>query len=165
MFVKPELVLDKPMRKHSLSQLGQKDQNNSHPVQQRKGLTCLHAFYAKTTAEVTCGNATPVCKGLIWRSRSVSAVCMSQHRLHEGGAGMEAMEKVTPAALLISQCLQIPLGVHSVLVVGELWNSVKFCWSNEISVVFCQSCGRNSSPPPRSDAFFLESCLDRFSPD
>lgn len=74
MFGKPELVLDKQMRKRSLSQLGQKDQNNSHPLQQWKGLTCQHAFDAKTSAEVACSNATPVCERLLWKIRSVS-VC------------------------------------------------------------------------------------------
>lgn len=63
------------------------------------------------------------------------------------------MEKVNPTALLISQCLQIPLGVHRVLAVGEIWNSVKLCWSNEITVVFSPSCARSSSHPLRSVAF------------
>lgn len=122
MSVKPELILDKLIpNTHSLPQSGPKCQNNSHAVHRGKGWTCIHAF-AKLNAELACDKSTPGCERLLlWRSRSVSAECMSQHTLPEGGKkSSRGKKKINPAALLISQRLRSPLGVHSVLVVGEL---------------------------------------------
>lgn len=76
---------------------------------------------------------------------------MSQHSLLGDGKKKAPMKKVNPAALLISQRLQIRLGVQSVPEVGELCNPAAQMKSALFSV---RAVGETlSSPPLRSDAF------------